>query len=476
MKKIIIALTAFISITLISCSSNAQDEKITNIESYLNKLEQNDFSGSVLVEYKGEKILSKGYGNSDKANSIENTPNTIFDIGSVTKQFTAAAILKLEMLGKLRVEDKIAKYFPSIPKDKTDITIHHLLTHSSGLVDGVGDDYESISEKVFLERVFSAPLLSKIGKEYHYSNVGYSLLAIIIEKVSGISYETFLNENLFKPAKMMQTGYTVPKWAKNTIAVGYNNGNIWGKPNDKNWDKNKPFLNLKGNGGILSSTEDMYKWHQALLDNHILDEKAKEKYYKPYIREGKDANSFYAYGWAILPTPRKTNLITHNGGNGIFFCDFWRYLDEQITIIVMTNQSTRYSEIIASQIAGIILKENYTPIMPNDIKENSISNDIIEDFSSQIFSTIRDGDKNDWAELIKEQGTNDFINMAPLETHLSFFKKFNKRLQGGKVLSIKQEDDETLVKIKTKKETFNMVLNVEPDKDGNVKLGGIMLD
>lgn len=482
MKKTRLSITTiFIGITLISCGldNKKTNEKKTvaeKVNSYLNKLEKTGFSGTILIDYKGEKLLSKGYGKSDVKNNILNQSNTILDIGSITKQFTAAGILKLEMLGKLSVNDDISKYFPNIPTDKSKITIHQLLTHSSGLVEGVGDDYETITEKEFINRVFQAPLMSPIGEKYHYSNVGYSLLSIIIEKVSGRTYEEFLNKNLFIPAGMKQTGYRIPKWKNENIAIGYSRKLAWGKPNEKKWDVSAPFLNLKGNGGILSSVEDMYKWHLALLGNQILDAKSKEKYYKPYIKEGENASSFYAYGWAIFPTPRKTNLITHNGGNGIFFADFWRYLEEQVTIIVLTNNSDSYSDLIASQIAAIILKDNHVSIMPNDIEQPSISNKLIQDFSTQVFTTIRDGDKNAWGDLIKTMGTKDFNNMVPLETHITFFKKFNKRLQGSEIVSILHEEGVVLVKVKTEKEEFNMVLNIVSGKSNKLEFEGIMLD
>ena len=480
-----IIITVVFSIILISCESTSKKNKgqknavkviVEKVNLYLNELEKIGFSGTLLVDYKGEKIISKGYGKSDIKNNISNHPKTIMDIGSITKQFTAAGILKLEMLGELTVDDALSKYFPTIPSDKSNITVHQLLTHSSGLVDVVGDDYEGMSEEEFLDRVFQTALLSPIGEKYNYSNVGYSLLAIIIERVSNVPYEQFLNEKLFTPAEMHQTGYTLPNWKSQEIAVGYSKNSEWGKPNEKKWDQSAPFLNLKGNGGILSSVEDLYKWHLALLGEKILSNKAKDKYYKPYIKEGENSNSFYAYGWAIFPTSRGTKLITHNGGNGIFFADFWRYLEEQVTVIVLTNNSNSYNEIIASQIAAIILKDNYSPIMPEDSKNPSISEESIQDQLKHVFTTIRDGDKNSWSELIKSKFTIDFIHIAPMETHLSFFEKFSKRLKGGEIASIEHQEDEIVMSIKTKNEQFNMVLNMEFDENDELKFAGIMID
>ncbi len=239
MKRI---LPILLTLTLFFYTSFGQTIKengtFQQIDNYLSELEKIGFSGSVLIEINNEKIISKGYGFSDKVKQIKNSPNTIFDIGSITKQFTAAAILKLEMQGKLTTEDKLTKFFDNVPKDKESITIHDLLRHQSGLISSVGKDYEKISKEEFLNKIFSSPLLFEIGTGFSYSNIGYSLLAMIIEKVSGQTYETYLYNNLWKPAQMEMTGYSRPQFDSNLIAVGYyGDDRIWGKPTDKEWDR-----------------------------------------------------------------------------------------------------------------------------------------------------------------------------------------------------------------------------------------------
>jgi len=175
---------------------------VRNIEAYLDQLDKIGYSGSVLIASNGKPVISRGYGYSDRERQIKNSPKTLSDIGSLTKQFTAAAILKLEMQGKLSTDDKITKYFQNVPPDKSEITIHTLLRHSTGLPGGVGGDYEKIGEKEFVEKVLGSPLGFPVGTRFSYSNVGYSLLGLIIEKVSGQTYEQYLYENLWKPACM----------------------------------------------------------------------------------------------------------------------------------------------------------------------------------------------------------------------------------------------------------------------------------
>jgi len=332
------------------------------IDTYLTKIAKKNFSGAVLIEYKGDKILSKGYGHSDKQKSINYTENTISDIGSVTKQFTAAAILKLEMQGKLSTTDKLSKYFYDLPKDKASITLHELLNMSSGLQMYSGGDYEPVTEKAFIKIIHNQKLHFKPGTSFEYSNPNYSILALLIERVSGMSYESYLYKNLFKPAMMEQTGYSRPTFVSNNIAVQHKYGIATKKPTEKLWEGEQPFIHLKGNGGILSTVEDLYKWHKALLSDKILSSKAKKKYYKPYLEafRGQTINS-YAYGWYNQNTIRNTTLIYHQGSNNESFTDFFRFVDEDITIILVSNNFDGFSRKVHKQIQGMIFDPNFTP-------------------------------------------------------------------------------------------------------------------
>lgn len=344
--------------------SETQTKTIARVENYLARMEKHGFSGSVLVEIDGKKILSRGYGFSDRNNNLKNTPETVFDIGSITKQFTGAAIIKLEMQGKLSVEDKLTKYFENVPPDKSRITIHDLLRHQTGLPSVVGGDFDAVSESEFLQKVFAAPLQFENGKKFSYSNVGYSLLGIIIEKVSGMSYEKYLYENLWKPAGMKNTGYTRPKFEVATVAVGYENESVWGRPNAKSWDKNAPFWHLKANGGILSTAEDLYLWHRALLKDRILSKEAKAKYFAPRLRPEETREGFYAYGWDVHLTPRRTKVIEHNGTNRVFYADFRRFVDENVTIIMLLNKADEKFNEVSFVLADMIFDPGFKPEFP----------------------------------------------------------------------------------------------------------------
>ncbi|MEZ5424720.1 MAG: serine hydrolase [Pyrinomonadaceae bacterium] len=342
---------------------------VKRIETYLGKLEKIGFSGSVLVELNGKKAISRGYGFRNEARKLKNTPDTVFDIGSVTKQFTGAAIIKLEMEGKLSTDDKITEYFDGVPEDKAAITIHQLLRHSSGLPGVVGGDFDPISQSEFLEKLWKTPLQFENGTRFSYSNVGYSLLSMIIEKVSGETYEQYLYQHLWKPAGMEMTGYSRPKFDKGLIAVGYEGDREWGRPDEKPWDGNAPFWHLKGNGGILSTAEDLYRWDQALLSDKLLSREAKEKYYHPKLRPDEDPNPYYAYGWDMLRTDRNTLRAWHNGTNRVFYADFYRYLDEGIVIITLSNKAHPNFSDAGREISRMIFEPDYQPPIP--VADNS---------------------------------------------------------------------------------------------------------
>lgn len=335
------------------------------LERYLDSLEGRGFSGTVLVERDSARVVLRGYGYRDAARGLRNTPATVFDIGSVTKQFTAAALLTLEMQNRLSVQDTLGKYFPQAPADKRGITLHHLLRHASGLPSVIGDDFEAISTAAFVDSVFRTPLRFPPGTRFGYSNVGYSLLAMVIEKVSGQPYEEYLLQHLWKPAGMATTGYRRPHFDARAVAVGYDrDGKAWGKPTEKPWDTDGPFWHLKGNGGVLSTVEDIARWHHALLGDRILTPAAKAKYLHPPLRSDESADAYYAYGWDVRRTPRNTTVLWHNGTNGVFYADVARYPDDNMVIIVLMNHADPAFGDVHAELARMIFDPSYIPVLP----------------------------------------------------------------------------------------------------------------
>jgi CubicO group peptidase (beta-lactamase class C family) len=308
------------------------------LDGLLRRLAAYGFSGSLLVARHGQVLIDMGYGQADPR-GVPFTADTLFDVASISKQFTAAAILRLEMDGKLRVEDPLGKFFPEAPEDKAGITLHQLLTHTSGLEDTVGSEYEPIGRDELVRRLLASKLLLRPGKRFRYSNAGYSLLAAIAEKVSGEPLGRFLRERLFLPAGMHHTGYRLPAWEHPVLAHGFGPDGDWGTPLDHPWADDGPYWNLRGNGGVMSTTGDLYRWHLALRGTSVLAAAERDKAITPYISEGRASHSHYGYGWSITSSPTGTRLISHIGGNGIFEADFRRYLDDEAVIVISSNRA-----------------------------------------------------------------------------------------------------------------------------------------
>jgi CubicO group peptidase (beta-lactamase class C family) len=300
------------------------------LDTYLTRITPFGFSGALLVAKEGEIVLNKGYGMAIRSDYILNTSDTVFSTGSITKQFTAAGIMKLEMMGKLNTGDLLSEYLDNVPEDKKNVTLHHLLTHTSGVVDGVGGDFEKALRDETVQKVLSEPLQFEPGKEFSYSNAGYSLLAAIIEKVSGQPYEEFMHNNIFKPASMEFTGYRIPEWEKKVVAHWY----VGEKDNGTPLEKPYPYWNFIGNGGILSTTMDMYNWHLSLLGEKVLSSEAKTKIFTPFLND-------YGYGWDVLEREMGI-LIQHDGGSSLgCSAEMRRYIDAGIVTVLFCNQSYR---------------------------------------------------------------------------------------------------------------------------------------
>ena len=295
-------------------------------------------SGTLVAALDGEMVVCRGWGLADREAKVAADCDTAYDIMSMTKQFTAAAILKLQMQGKLAVTDPISTYVGEVPADKRAITVQQLLTHTSGLIDILGGDYEPLTRAGMVAGAIGSELRSEPGDEHHYSNLGYSLLAAIIEEASGMGYEAYLSEQLFAPAGMAQTGYVLPEWGPGQVAVEYDaEGVPHGRPFEHPWADDGPYWNLRGNGGLLSTAEDMFRWHRALEGEQVLDARAKQELFEPRVLEEPGGGTYYGYGWVVQDSD-DGRILWHNGGNGWSYGEIARAPDAGAMVFWATNQ------------------------------------------------------------------------------------------------------------------------------------------
>ena len=294
--------------------------RLDELDNLLREQAAEGFAGSVLVARGDEVIHLAGYGLADREAGVPFGPETVSTIGSITKQFTGAAILKLQEQGRVSVADPVGRFFPEAPADKREITIHQLLTHTAGLPPALGSDEDYIDRDGYLEEVWRTELRHPPGERHDYSNTGYSLLAAIVEDVSGMGYEEFLRREFFDPLGMHQTGYRLADWSGAHVAAGYRDRRRFGRVIEMQTHDDGFSWHLVGNGGIHSTVGDLFRWVRALRSGEVLDAESLDALFGEHVDEGY-GDSFYGYGWVTFQLPNGDRMIGHNGGNGFFFAD-----------------------------------------------------------------------------------------------------------------------------------------------------------
>jgi CubicO group peptidase (beta-lactamase class C family) len=293
---------------------------------------------AVLVMKDGEILLRKGYGLADLEQGIPIEPNMVFRIGSVTKQFTAAAILLLEEEGKLSVEDDLRKHLPDFPTSSRTITIAQLLTHTSGIrsYTDMPDFGKRMREDMSVEEIIALfrdePLGFEPGEKYAYNNSGYVLLGAIIEKASGKTYEAYLRERIFEPLGMSQTYYGSASRIIPKRAQGYDGVNAE--------FENTEYLSMSlpySAGSLLSTVDDLAKWDRALEGTGLLSQASLDKWWKPFsLANGESIH--YGYGWSISSYEGHP-VVDHGGGINGFTCQLLRMPEDRIFVTVLTNRN-----------------------------------------------------------------------------------------------------------------------------------------
>jgi len=316
------------------------------VDRYLSAMEALGFSGAIVVEHGGRVVLRKGYGLADRETRRPYTPSTVQSHGSITKQMTAAAILLLESRGELSVGDSIGAYFADAPEDRRGVTIHQLLTHSSGMARAVGPDDEPTGADAYVERAMEAPLQFEPGTGYGYSNTGYSLLGRIVELVSGQGYEAFLREELLLPAGLSETGYVLPGWDRDRLAVGYRDGERWGIVHGRAWLQDGPNWHLRANGGLHTTVDDMHRWLRTVRGDGVLSPEAAKRWTTGHVAErGRDSE--YAYGW-VARESEWGPMISHGGSNRIFSADFVWLPERDLFFYVQGNTSMSFTPMLSA--------------------------------------------------------------------------------------------------------------------------------
>jgi CubicO group peptidase (beta-lactamase class C family) len=315
------------------------DKNSTQIDALFNDFDGAESPGAVvMVIREGKVIYEKGYGMSNVEQKLPCTTSTNFRLASVSKQFTATSILILAEQKKLSVDDPITKFFPEFPAYGNQITVRHLLSHRSGLI-----DYEDLIPDGTKIQVSDRNALNLVqqqnktnfppGSDFRYSNTGYALLSLIVESVSGTPYAQFLKRNIFSPLQMTNTiAYEAGISKVQNRAYGYAKEDGKFVPSDQSLTSA-----VLGDGGIYSSVNDLFKWDQSLYTDKILTSKMLKEAYTVASPKTDIADAGYGFGWYVSKH-RNNDLIFHRGHTCGFTNVIERYPDKKFTVIILTNR------------------------------------------------------------------------------------------------------------------------------------------
>jgi len=317
---------------------------------------------SIAIVRDGHITKAQGYGSANLELGSPAMKETVYEIGSTSKQFTATAIMMLVEEGKVGLDDTITKYFPEAPQAWRGITIRHLLTHTSGIQNHVAVPHwldvfrtnlafeTAPSRDELLKMFFKLPLEFQPGETWAYDNTGYYLLGIIIEKASGKSYWQFLDERIFKPLGMNATRSTDPQPIVPNRASGYE----WKNDHFENRPVLLPAIAFSA-GSLLSTVEDVAKWDAALYTEKLLKKSSLDQMWTaPTTNDGTDAPFNYGFGW-FIENYHGHRLVQHSGGTPGFSSAIYRFVSDKLTIIILTNHADRILDQLAIDLAGISL-------------------------------------------------------------------------------------------------------------------------
>ena len=328
------------------------------------EVERGHFSGVVLISRAGHVLFAKGYGLANVDWKIPNTPDTIFDIGSITKTFTATLILQLEQQRQLALTDSICRFIEACPAAWSAVTLHHLLSHTSGIFNlTLAPDFDQEHSTVqtreqILARFRTRPLAFAPGAKFQYSNSNYYLLALVIEKVTGQSYETVLQRRILRPLGMRNTGILHRDLVLPNHATGYRplkSGTlVVDAPIDESWSF--------GAGSMYSTVGDLERWSEALDTGTILPRATLERMWRP-VRDG------YGYGWELPDDPLSKvhrHIVQHTGFVPGFTTILEDFVDEHLTIVALSNSLGGDPRRAARSLGALALGEHYVPAFDRD--------------------------------------------------------------------------------------------------------------
>jgi D-alanyl-D-alanine carboxypeptidase len=390
-----------------------------NVDEYIKaEMQKQHIAGlSVAVIKDGKIVKAEGYGFANIELNVPAKPETVFKIGSVSKQFIASGIMLLIDEGRISLDDKISKFLDGTPDTWKDINVRHLLTHTSGIVrEAPGFDPMKVqNDGDVIKTAYPLPLRFQPGEKWEYCNVGYFTLAEIIRKVTGKSWPDYLKERLFAPLDMTATRTTT----MTDLVPNRANGYLWKAGNQQNADI---YFALRPSGAFLSTVLDMAKWDAALYTDKVLKQSAREQMWTP-VKLNSGATHPYGFGWE-LQTISGHKLVNHGGSLPGFRASFLRFVDDKLTVVVLTNSDNANPVTIARGVADLFIPG----LIPQRIAAK-VDPKIFDAYAGQyqpnpstVLTVIREGEK-----LMIQLGSDEKRELVP-ESESNFFMPSNREV------------------------------------------------
>ena len=357
------------------------------VDGYVKK---NRFSGAVLVARNGKPLMNQGFALANRELNVAATPDTVFRLGSITKQFTAASILQLSEQGKLAIDDPVSKYYAAAPASWKKITLKHLLCHRSGIPSytDLPNFFRTQAQtdrtpEQLIELTRDRPLEFEPGSKFNYDNSGYIVLGFIIEKVSGEKYADYVREHIFKPLGMKHSGYDDSRSILPGRAAGYEiEKGVW---------LNAPYIAMSvpyAAGALYSTTSDLLIWEEAFFADKVVSKAS---------REAMTTNYGSNYGFGLASRTQGTHkLIGHSGGINGFSASLERFPDDGLTVIVLSNLESAASTQLSEELASLYLGPPPTPALVEVAVKPEVLDRYVGDYELAkgfIVSVKRDGEK-----------------------------------------------------------------------------------
>ena len=346
------------------------------MDAYLRRSAALGFSGQVLVARQGTVLLHEAYGFADREKRVPLTTTTRVGVASMSKQFTAAAVMRLVSEGRLSLNDSLGSFFAGVPADKRAITVHQLLTHTAGIRAGMSDDFDMPSLDASMARLFTLPLTGPVGGKWRYASDAYGIVAAIVQRVSGMPYGDYMRMALFEPAGMSHSGlWTGAKNTTDSIARAYTGWRDRGSPRE--WPVD---WRVFGSGDLLTTAADLYRWHLALEAGRVLSPATRAEYMSPQVAIGDDPSDSYGYGLFVTLTKTHGHVIEHGGDTELGYNgSFLRYADSGAVLIIASNATDFYQRSLRRYVEGdleamlfgadtVKMPPNVTPLAPSRLK------------------------------------------------------------------------------------------------------------